>query len=193
MTKPQKDWSEYYEITKAKPPSKLLVKALEYVTDKGKAIDIGAGALKDTRYLLEQGFEVTAIDKSPLMEQEAKDLENDKLHALTTSFEDFDFPENKYDIASSMFALPFTEPQHFEKVFTNIKNSLKKDGIFCGQFFGINDEWSKNPKMTFHTEDQIKNLLTGLEILSFKEIEEDSTIANGTPKHWHIFHVIARK
>lgn len=191
--KSQKDWSEYYEITKAKPPSKLLVKALEHITSKGKAIDIGAGALKDTRYLLEQGFEVTAVDKSPLMEQEAKALGRDKLHAFTTSFEDFDFPENEYDIASSMFALPFTEPEHFEVVFNKIKSSLKKSGIFCGQFFGLNDEWSKNPKMTFHTETQVKELLKGFEIFSFKEVEEDGTTANGTPKHWHIFHVIARK
>ena len=71
--------------------------------------------------------------------------------------------------------------------------SLKKGGVFCGQFFGVNDEWSKNPKMTFHTEDQAKKLLDGLEIISFKEVEEDSTTANGTPKHWHIFHIIAKK
>jgi len=191
--KNQKDWSECYEITKAKPPSKLLVKALEYVASKGKAIDIGAGALKDTRYLLEQGFEVTAIDKSPLMEQEAKALGNNNLHASTTAFEDFAFPENEYDIANAMFALPFTEPAHFEKVLSKIKSSLKKGGIFCGQFFGPNDEWSKNPKMTFHTEAQAKELFTDLEILSFKEVEEDSTTANGTPKHWHIFHIIAKK
>ena len=193
FSKPSKDWSEYYEITKAKPPSKLLVNALEYVVNKGKAIDIGAGALKDTRYLLEQGFEVIAIDRSPLMEKEAKALEKNKMEAFTTSFENFAFPENEYDIASAMFSLPFTEPAHFDTVFGNIKKSLKKGGIFCGQFFGINDEWSKNPKMTFHTEVQAKELLNGLEILSFKEVEEDGTTANGTPKHWHIFHIIAKK
>jgi tellurite methyltransferase len=188
-----KDWSEYYEITKANPPSKLLVKALEHVTNKNKALDIGGGALKDTRYLLDQGFDVTVIDKSPLMEQEANALANNKLHAFTTSFEDFDFPENEFDIASAMFALPFTGPADFVSVFTKIKDSLKTEGVFCGQFFGVNDEWSKNPKMTFHNEAQAKDLLDGLEIISFKEIEEDSTTANGTPKHWHIFHIIAKK
>lgn len=193
VIKPGKDWSEYYEITKAKPPSKLLVKALEYVTTKEKAIDIGGGALKDTRYLLEQGFEVTVIDKSPLMEQEAAALQNNKVHAFTTSFEDFGFPENEYDLATAMFALPFTEPTYFEAVFRKIKKSLKKDGVFCCQFFGRNDEWSKNPKMTFHTKEQVQEMLKGLEIISLNEVEEDSTIANGTLKHWHIFHIIAKK
>jgi hypothetical protein len=92
-----------------------------------------------------------------------------------------------------MFALPFTGPADFESVFSEIKGSLKKGGVFCGQLFGMNDEWSKNPKMTFHTEAQVKDLLDDLEILSFKEVEEDSTTANGTPKHWHIFHIIAKK
>ena len=193
MQKPQKDWSEYYEITKANPPSKLLVKALEYVTNKDKALDIGAGALKDTRYLLNQGFWVTAIDKSPLMVQEAKALGSNKVQAFTTSFEDFAFPKNEYDIASAMFSLPFTEPTHFEVVFNRIKDSLKKGGIFCGQFFGLNDEWSKNPRMTFHSETQVKELLNDLELILFEEIEEDSTTANGTPKHWHIFHIIGKK
>lgn len=193
MNKPQKDWSEYYDITKVKPPSKLLVKALDYVANKGKAIDIGGGALKDTKYLLKEGFDVTVIDNSPLMEQEAIVLESDKIHAFTTSFEDFDFPEYEYDIVSAMFALPFTKPSCFSEVFGKIKNSLKKDGIFCGQFFGVHDAWSQNKNMTFHTEAQIRELLSGFEILSLIEVEEDGVTANGTPKHWHIFHVIAKK
>lgn len=193
FSKLENGWSEYYEITKAKPPSKLLLEALGYVTHKDKAIDIGGGALKDTRYLLDQGFDVTVIDKSPLMEQEAKALQNEKVHPFTTSFENFDFPVHEYDIASAMFALPFTEPAHFEKVFAQVKDSLRKDGIFCGQFFGKNDEWADNPKMSFHTKEQVEKLLRDMEIISLNEVEEDGTIANGTPKHWHIFHVIAKK
>lgn len=193
MQKPQKDWSAYYKITKDRPPSQILIRALECVSTKDKAIDIGGGALKDTRYLLEQGFDVTVIDKSPLMEQEAKALGSKNIHAFTASFEDFKFPQNQYDIVSAMFALPFTEPIHFEKVFVKIKNSLKRGGIFCGHFFGVNDEWSKNPSMTFHTEYQIRDMCIGLEILYIQEIEKDSTTADGTPKHWHFFEIVARK
>ena len=72
----KKDWSEYFEFTREKPPFLLLIEALKYVTDKGKAIDIGGGALKDTRYLLDEGFDVTVIDNSPLLEQEASRIKN---------------------------------------------------------------------------------------------------------------------
>lgn len=92
-----------------------------------------------------------------------------------------------------MFALPFTKPEHFNTVFSKIKDSLKKEGIFCGQFFGDRDEWKTNPNMTFHTEEQVKELLNGLETISFKEDEKDDKTATGDMKHWHIFHIIARK
>lgn len=184
---------EHYEITKSKPPTKLLTIALQYVKNKDKAIDIGAGALKDTRYLLDQGFDVTVIDKNPRTKEDAENLKNDKVHAFTASFEDFDFTENQYDIASAMLSLPFIKPAYFNKVFEKIRNSLKKDGIFCGQFLGLNDEWAQNPHNTFHTKSQVENLLAGLEIILFQEEEIDGIIAKGSPKHWHVFRIIARK
>lgn len=189
----QHDWSEYYKITKVKPPSKLLISALDNVLDKNKAIDIGAGSLKDTVYLLEQGFDVTSIDKSPLMEEESKSINHEHLHVYTSSFEEFDFPIEEYDIASAMFALPFMNPNSFDSVFSKIKDSLNTGGVFCGQFFGINDEWSTNSKMTFHTKEQVEQLLGDLEIIRFQEEEKDDMTAMGKMKHWHIFHVIARK
>ncbi len=190
---PQTNWSEYYKSMKSTLPRPLLVEALKHVVEKNKAIDIGGGALNDTKYLLDQGFDVTVIDKSPLVEQEAKNIPSDRLHAFTTSFEDYDFPKEQYDLASAMYALPFTAPAHFDSVFEKVKESLKKGGIFCGQFFGDRDEWSKDPKMTFHTKKRVQELLKDLEIISFVEEEKDSKTARGTMKHWHVFHVISRK
>ena len=147
----KKDWSEYYKITKNKLPSKLLVKALDYVKSKNKVIDIGGGALKDTRYLLTQGFDVTVVDSSELMAKEAKSIKSNKLHYTVSSFADFDFPKGKFDIASAMYSLPFNPPNTFDTVFKKIKNSLVKEGIFCGQLFGIHDQWNNRVEMIFHT------------------------------------------
>ena len=193
MKSQEKDWAEYYEITKNKTPSKLLVKALGYVNNKGKAIDIGGGALKDTRYLLEQGFDVTVVDKADLMAKEAEKIKSEKLHYCVSSFFDFDFPKNGYDIASAMYALPFNPPESFEIVFTKIKQSLVKGGIFCGQCFGVRDEWSTNQEMSFHTKGQVAKSLSDMEVILLDEEEKDDKTANGTLKHWHVFHFIARK
>lgn len=187
------DWSQYYQLTKNYPPSRLLIKALEYVSHKRKAIDVGGGALKDTRYLLEQGFDVTVVDKEESMAKEAQAIASDKLHYVVSAFADFDFPKDEYDIASAMYALPFNPPGSFNAVFASIKRSLVKGGVFCGQCFGIRDEWSKDQSMTFHTKEQVEELLAGMEIISIEEEERDGRTANGTPKHWHVFHFIAKK
>ncbi|MFZ2804704.1 MAG: class I SAM-dependent methyltransferase, partial [Patescibacteria group bacterium] len=106
---------------------------------KGKAIDIGGGALKDTRYLLEQGFDVTVVDSEPSMAKIAESINSDKLHAVVSSFVDFDFPKNTFDVASAMFSLPFSPPETFDAVVEKIKMSLVEGGIFCGNFFGMMD------------------------------------------------------
>jgi len=187
----KKEWSEYYDITRAKPPRELLIKAVAFVANKGKALDIGGGALRDTRYLLEQGFDVTVIDKSPLMEAEAKRIGNSNLHPITVAFEEFEFPISEYDLVSAMYALPFCSPAHFESLMKGIKASLKPGGIFCGQLFGDRDGWASDPKMTFHSREQAEKLLSDMEVISFKEDENDDKTAKGEAKHWHVFHFIA--
>jgi len=181
------DWSEYYKGTAGNPPYPLLVKALTFLKNKDKAIDLGAGALNETRYLLEQGFDVTAVDQSPLVEQAAIRIGSPKLHAFTASFESFDFPKDRYDLAAAMFALPFVE-DNFSDVFAKVKSSLKKGGVFCGQFFGDRDQRKNNTHRTFHTKEQVLELFEGLEVLSFEEEERLKGDMNS-----HIFHVIARK
>lgn len=189
----KQDWSEYFEFTREKPPFSLLVEALKYVKNKSKAIDIGGGALRDTRYLLEEGFDVTVVDSSPLLEQEAARIKNDRLHPFVVSFEDFNFPQNEYDLASAMFALNFCNPSCFDSVFEKIKGSLKKEGIFCAQLFGDHDKGSNKENMTYPSKDQMIRLLAGLEILGFHEKEPDDKEASSEVRSGHIFQFIARK
>lgn len=190
-----KKMDDFFAITRNKTPSDLLVLALQYVHQRGRAIDIGGGALKDTRFLLEQGFDVTVIDKEALMANEAEMIKSDKLQYFVVTFELFDFPKNTYDVASAMFSLPFNSPETFEKVFERIKGSLKTGGIFCGHFFGVRDEWAVSCSniLTFHTREQVEKLLKGLLIILFEEEEKDGVTAIGSPKHWHFFNVIAQK
>ncbi|MEO8065555.1 MAG: class I SAM-dependent methyltransferase [Candidatus Doudnabacteria bacterium] len=193
ISKLKKDWTEYFENTKEYPPSKLLIEALCYVNNKHKAIDIGGGALKDTRYLLSQGFDTTVIDKEDQMATFARKLKSDRLHYFITTFANFDFPENEYDIASAIYSLPFNLPEDFDYVLMKVKNSLVKGGIFCGQFFGERDDWHINPTMTFHSGEKVKTLLADMNILLFEEKEFKGKTANNSPKYWHVFNVIARK
>ena len=99
-----------------------------------------------------------------------------------------------YDLVNAQYSLPFIAPVNFIKVLNSINSSLKKEGIFTGQLFGVHDEWNtENGIMTFHTHKEVEKLLSDYEIIDFKEEERDKNTAAGILKHWHVFHFIVKK
>jgi tellurite methyltransferase len=185
-------WEDFYKFTKDRPPWPLLVKAVSFLSRKEYALDLGCGAGRDTRFLLEQGFAVTAVDNDPHAIALLADFHQERLRAVRSSFEDFEF--ETYDLVNAHFALPFAPEDRFHEVFARIKHALHAGGLFVGQFFGVNDEWNiPGNQMTFLTREQAEAKLKGLKVLEFREEDVDSHVADGTPKHWHVFHIIAQK
>lgn len=186
------NWEEFYQITKDHPPWPLLVQAVSLLGRVGEALDLGCGAGRDTRYLLAQGFEVTAVDREAASLAVLSELSSERLRCVQSSFEDFVFEQ--YYLINAHFALHFIQKDHFPIVFSRIKVALKPSGIFVGQFFGIKDTWNvPETTMTFYTPEQARELLAGLDIVEFQEEDKDGEMADGTQKHWHVYHIIARK
>jgi tellurite methyltransferase len=188
-------WDDYAEKAKGRPPRELLRRALAFVPARGTAIDLGAGALNDTRFLLDEGFaSVTALDSAPIAADIAASLPPDRFRYVISSFEDFDFPVAAYDLVNAQYALPFIHPDHFEAVFARIVASLKPGGILTGQFFGNFDEWAGTPGMTFHSLARARTTLGDLRPLEFEEYDEpDGQTLGGKSKHWHYYDIIARR
>jgi len=185
-------WEDFYKITKDRPPWPLLVEAVDLLIQRKDALDLGCGAGRDTRFLLEQGFRVAAVDADPHAVALMAGFSQDHLRVVQSSFESFDF--ETYDLVNAHFALPFLSEEHFHLVFARIKQALHAGGIFVGQFFGVHDEWNtQENQMTFLTREQAQAELKGLKVLVFREEDIDSHVADGTPKHWHVFHIIAQK
>ncbi len=189
---PTSSWDKFYQITKDSLPWPLLQKAVALLDHKDDALDLGAGAGRDTVFLLEQGFHVTAVDREGSSIAILEGLPQQNLTLVQSAFADFTF--ETYDIISAQYALPFNPKQTFNEVLAKLKRALRPGGIFTGQFFGIHDEWNKpDVGMTFLTVEQVHELLRDLELIELQEVELDGTTADKTPKHWHLFHIIARK
>ncbi|UJW87559.1 class I SAM-dependent methyltransferase [Devosia sp. SL43] len=188
-------WYKYAERAAGKPPRPLLLEALALTPGRDSALDIGAGALNDAIHLLDIGFRhVTALDGEPIAQEIADTLPADRFDYLIASFEEFAFPRGAYDLLNAQYALPFIRPDVFDRVFAAILASLKPGGVLTGQFFGDRDDWVGTPNMTFQRLDEAKALLSPLTVLSFREEEDpNSQTLNGTAKHWHLYHFIARK
>jgi tellurite methyltransferase len=189
-----RDWSEYLRLARHRPPRPLLVEALPFVEHRDAAIDLGSGALNDSRLLVREGFrQVIALDHAPIAQSIADTLRADRFSYVISAFEDYDFPAAAFDLVNAQFALPFIRPRAFSAVFGAILGSRKPGGILAGQLFGDRDEWKNDPNMSFHTEAEARALLMELEVLTFREMDGDAETTMGEMKHWHIFHIIARK
>jgi hypothetical protein len=65
-------------------------------------------------------------------------------------------------------------------------------GLLTCQFLGVNDEW-RDRGYTAHSKSEVEALLQPFEVLFLDEVERDGETAVGTPKHLHVFHIVARK
>jgi tellurite methyltransferase len=187
-------WQTYHEKASERPPHPSLVEAFEFVSHKDAALDLGAGSLNDSKFLLTKGFSnVLAVDAEPSVSEKADTMQDERLKVTISKFESFDFPANAFDLINAQYSLPFTSPESFDDVFKNMKNSLKKDGIFVGELFGENDSFKDRPTMTFHSLKEVENLFSDMKVIEMREDERDGSTVSGDNKHWHVFTVIARK
>ena len=190
----EQSWTQFVDLTRDRPPRELLVEALTHVAGRDAAIDLGAGALNESRLLVREGFRsVIALDSAPVARSIAATLRADRFAYVISAFEEYAFPAAAFDVVNAQFALPFIRPDAFSRVFAAMLASLKPGGVFAGQLFGDRDEWKDDAKMNFHSADAARELFADLAILEFREEEARRPMASGEVKHWHIFHIIARR
>jgi tellurite methyltransferase len=187
--------SDYYKITSSQQPHRLLLDALAFMesTTSEVALDLGCGGGRDTRALLDNGFNVTAVDIELEAEPYISRLaDTDRVQFICSPFDTFSF--GKYDFINAQWCLSFNRQDTLYRVIAAIKTALKPGGIFTCNFFGIRDGWNNSSiTKTFLSEEQLLALLVDMKLLYFNENEYDGTLADGGSKHWHVFDFIARK
>lgn len=196
-----KSWEDYYRETGRRAPRETLLFALERfeselgADDRRFAVDLGCGDGRDTIEILRRGWSVLAVDG------EAKAIEGLRarpevaagamLETVVARFEEVTLPEA--DLVNSSFALPLVPPQAFPDLWDGILEALRSGGRISCQLYGDRDQWVGDPTVTFFSRSGIDALLNPLEVEHLREEEDDSITPRGTPKHWHIFHIVARK
>jgi hypothetical protein len=67
-------------------------------------------------------------------------------------------------------------------------------GLFTGQLFGPKDSWNvPESGMNFHTRTDVGRFLNGWTIIDLTEEDHPGKTKLGEDKHWHLFHIIARR
>lgn len=189
------DWTPFYAAQAGREPRPTLQRALELRDGApGFALDLGAGEGSDTRFLLQQGWRVHAIDDADAADDRIRaNVPADRREYLTVeqrAFEDIlELPPA--DLVYASYALPFCRPAHFPVLWEAIREAMAPSGWFAGELFGPHDTWAGRTDMNFHDRAAVDQLLEGLDVLDLIEEDRDGAMVGGT-KHWHVFHIIAR-
>lgn len=192
-------WETFYKWVEGRDLRQVFVDALPLLPEADGehelvAVDLGCGDGKEALVLLERGWRVLAVDGA--REGIARLLDavppedTERLTTKVASFVEVELPA--VDLAYAGLSLPFCDPEDFGSVWSKVVASIRPGGLFAGHFFGPHDSWFGTPDMTFHSLDEVDGLFAGFEVVSLREQDEDGSAASG-PKHWHVFHVIARK
>jgi tellurite methyltransferase len=181
-------------------PRDTLVRALDLFDAEGggegrQAVDLGCGGGRDVIEMLRRGWSVFAVDAEASAIEKLTAREDlpapDRLETSVSRFEKAVWPAA--DLVNSSFALPLCAKPDFLAMWQRIVASLKPGGRFSGQWYGDRDQWAGDPSNTHFTRAEAEALLAGLEVEWFDEEETESTTPRGTVKHWHIYHIVARK
>jgi tellurite methyltransferase len=191
-------WAAYYDKLRDRPPRRTLLAALDRfgATPPGAvALDLGCGDGRDAVEMLRRGWRVIAVDAEPEALRKLQDRPlppGSDVTPVAARFEEVPIPLGT-SLINSSFAMPLCESQAFHELWGRIREELPPGGRFSGQWYGPRDSWVGRPGITFLSRENALSLLEGLDLEMFEEEEADGVTPRGTAKHWHIFHIVARK
>ncbi len=186
-------WDDYNAHQWGRDPRPLLGLALAAARPGGVAVDLGCGEGVEVAALLDAGWTVHAVDGEAAALARLTDRVRDgaPLHVQHAGFAD---PPTvpAADLVHSSYALPYCPPPAFGALWARVRGALRPGAVLACQLFGPRDGSFGDPEMTFHAEHEVRDLLAGLEVVHWTEEDADGSSFTG-PKHWHVFHVVARR
>lgn len=178
------------------------------------AVDLGCGEGRDTRELLRRSgtrpWSVLATDGSSTgLELIARSLaagERQRVRLVQCNMEDLPrayrdgvphgsgrAAARQVDLVNASFSLPFCKPADLPQLWRWIDGLIRPGGRFAGQIFGDRDTWAHVRKTTGLPRRTMERMFAGYVLEELREEEKDDITTMGEPKHWHVYHIVARK
>ncbi len=109
-------------------PNAFLVEAMKGIPPGGKALDVGAGMGRNAIHLAELGWDVTGIDLSAKgleVMQASAEKAGLKVRTIKTSYEEFDFGRERWDLVAMILSWAPVEEAGF---LARLKESIRPGG-----------------------------------------------------------------
>lgn len=184
------------------------------------AVDIGCGEGRDTRELLRRragrakaagpSWRVLATDGSAngleILQESLTPSERIRVQLAQCRMEDLPrvyargvrvggVPRQvkRVDLVNASFSLPFCKPAALPRVWAWIDGLIRPGGRFAGQIFGDRDTWAQVKTTSGITRSKLDRMFRGYVFEELREEEKDDRTTMGELKHWHVYHIVARK
>ena len=119
-------------------PNKFL-KSHAHLLKKGqKALSIADGEGRNGVFLAEQGLDVLSVDFSPIAQEKARRLAQERgvsLHFEQADIIHWRWPEAAFDVVVAIF-FQFVLPPERDKIFAGMKKTLKPGGLLLLEGYG---------------------------------------------------------
>jgi len=175
----QKKWDEAYQDADFSSATavQVLLDNLYLLPPKGNALDLACGRAGNAQLLLEQGFQVDAMDISEVLIKGLKsyvERQDLKINCMQRDVESSGLPEKKYDVIVVSYFLN-------RELFPQIIRTLKPDGLLFYQTWSqqsIDDSGPSNPEFRLQTGELLE-LCAAMRVILFREEGKQGDIRKG--------------
>lgn len=145
-------------------------------------LDLGCGSGRDTKYFLNQGYEVTATDGSEKLCGKASALTG--IEVRNIKFQDIDYID-EFDAVWACASLVHVSPDELPEILQKINTSLKDEGILYMSFkLGDFSGERNNRYYTDLNEKSITKLVNTVSEFSLQETAISDDVRDGMDNQW---------
>jgi len=153
-------------------PNAFLVEAMKGITPGGQALDVGAGMGRNAIYLAGLGWDVTGIDLSAqglaVMQANAEKA-GLKVRTVKTSYEDFDFGRERWDLVAMILSWAPVEETGF---LVRLKASIRPGGRIVFEHVVQRSADPFPPGVHALAPGALRELFQDFEILIYREMDD---------------------
>lgn len=160
--------SAFIESTISADVSSLYEDFEKLINPGCKILDLGCGSGRDSRYFVRRGYNVVAVDPSPVMCAHTRTIVD--IPVLGMKAEDIQF-SNEFDAVWACASLLHVSRDKQMNVLRLIGKALKNGGIcYCSWKYGAEDRIVCGRHFTDYTEDSLRDLLKKMPVFQEEKV-----------------------